>query len=157
MNWTFKTFLLHEQTAYLGQKIGDILTAIQELRDDSKHMGTRDLVRFSQKIVNQIRRVLHSQWAREDKKHLLTLQKVGVAIMKAIEEKDDLVSVIASAAHELEQLSGRMGVPLHKLSAPDKAQPKTDDKGTAEPIAPPNSNPGFSQPQPPLGGNSGQF
>ena len=54
----FKEFLLVEQRAYLGQKIGDILTATQELRDDSKHMGTRDLTRFSEKIVNQIRRIL---------------------------------------------------------------------------------------------------
>lgn len=174
MSLTFKSFLLHENNNYLGQQIGDILTASQELRDDSKHMGTRDLVRFSQKIVNQIRRVLHSNWPREEKKNLLVLQKIGVAIMKAIEEKDDLPGIISSAAQELEKLSGKMGVPLHHFSSPDKSPPKENNKGTAAPeksepnatspnqppmgpIQPPNANPGLEQPQPPLGGNSGPF
>jgi hypothetical protein len=74
-NYTFKTFLLNEQSAYLGQKIGDILTAAQELRDDSPNMGTRDVIRFSQRIVNQIRRILHSNWAKENRNSLQVLQK----------------------------------------------------------------------------------
>jgi hypothetical protein len=133
-------------------------------------MGTRDLVRFSEKIVNQIRRILHSQWPREEKKHLIALQKIAVAIMKAIDERDDLAGVISSAAAELEKLSGKLGVPVHKMASPDKAEPKEDMSGTAGPEkkpaeppppstmsgagpSPPNSNPGMSQSQPPLGGN----
>ena len=170
----FKEFLLVEQRAYLGEKVGDILTATQELRDDSKHMGTRDLVRFSEKIVNQIRRILHSQWPREEKKHLKVLQKAGVALMRAIEEKDELPGIISSVASELEQLSGKLGVPLHKLSGPDKAEPQPEEemKGTADPAqqqsatmpgasqqpaGPPPAAPGGPPPdgQPPLGGNAG--
>lgn len=168
----FKEFLLVEQRAYLGQKVGDILTATQELRDDSKHMGSRDLTRFSEKIVNQIRRILHSQWPREEKKHLMHLQKVGVAIMKAIEEKDDLSTVISSAASELETLSGKLGVPIHKMVGDDKAGGQEEMKGTAspekkksdtmpgtmsQPAGPAPPPPGGPAPNasPPLGGNAG--
>ena len=117
----FKHFLLNESQAYLGQKVGDILTAAQELRDDSNNMGTRDLTRFAERIVNQIRRILHSNWPREEKKHLLTLQKVGVALMKAIEDKDDLPGTISGSATTLEKLVAKLGVPIHKLATTDKA------------------------------------
>lgn len=166
----FKQFLILEQRAYLGQKVGDILTAAHELRDDSRHMGTRDLTRFSEKIVNQIRRILHSQWPREEKKHLISLQKIAVAIMKAIDERDDLPTVISSVASELEQLSGKLGVPIHKIASPDKAEAEEEPRGTAgpekqtsgtmpSPAGPPppapNSNPGMGQATPPLGGIAG--
>lgn len=71
----FKQFLLNENKAYLGQKVGDILTAVKEINDDSKTMGSRDLVRFSERVVNQIRRILHSNWSKEEKKFLLTCKK----------------------------------------------------------------------------------
>jgi hypothetical protein len=156
----FKEFLLIEQRAYLGQKVGDILTATQELRDDSKNMGSRDLTRFSEKIVNQIRRILHSQWPREEKKHLIHLQKIGVALMKSIEDKEDMPNVISSAAGELEKLSGKLGVPIHKITSPDKSEsePEEELKGTSGPEkkksdtmpgAPPQ--PGGPPPPPPGG------
>ena len=172
-NFTFKTFLLNEQSAYLGQKIGDILTAAQELRDDSNNMGTRDLVRFSERIVNQIRRILHSNWAKEERKHLEVLQKVGVAIMNSIEKKDDLPQTIAGAASELEKLVSDLGTPINKLASTDKPQ-KDSDEGTAEkedklsaappqskqldttgPATPPSGGTAQDLATPPLGGNSG--
>lgn len=171
----FKEFLLNEQRAYLGQKVGDVLTAVQELRDDSKNMGSRDLVRFSQKIVNQLRRILHSNWPREEKKHLLAVQKVAVAIMKAIDEKDDLPTIISGAASSLEKLVGDLGVPIHRLATGDKKGEEEKPKGIAEPeekqgtsgaqggtmqqnpaapTAPP-PNPPVELGTPPLGGNAG--
>lgn len=126
----FKLFLLNEQQAYLGQKVGDILTATQELRDDVKNMGSRDLIRFSERIVNNIRRILHSNWPKEEKKHLAVLQKVGVALMKAIEEKDDLASVISGSASTLEKLVSDLGIPIHKLATTDK--PEEQDKTTTD-------------------------
>lgn len=168
----FREFLLTEQRAYLGQKVGDILTAAHELRNDSKHMGTRDLVRFSEKIVNQIRRILHSQWPREEKKFLLQLQKIAVALMKSIEEKEDLPQMVSSITGELEKLSQKLGVPIHKLVGGDKAEPEEEMKGTSDPLKkksdsspgtmnqpagpappPPGGPPGDAQP--PLGGGSG--
>ena len=170
----FKEFLLNEQQAYLGQKVGDILTAAQELRDDAKNMGTRDLTRFSERIVNQIRRILHSNWPREEKKHLASLQKVGVAIMKSIEDKDDLPGTISGAAGVLEKLVADLGVPIHKLATTDKTESEPDDaEGTdkpanqstpppksstidkAGPVPPPAGGTGQDLATPPLGGSSG--
>jgi len=169
----FKQFILNEAQAYLGQKVGDILTATHELRDDSKNMGTRDLTRFSERIVNQIRRILHSNWPREEKKHLLTLQKVGVALMKSIEDKDDLPGTIAGAAGTLEKLVADLGVPIHKLATTDKAPEQDDETGTdkpqdqstppptsstidkAGPVPPPTGGTGQDLAAKPLGGSSG--
>lgn len=184
MTIRFKQFILNESQAYLGQKVGDILTAVQELNDDAPNMGARDLVRFSERIVNQIRRVLHSQWPREDKKHLAVLQKVGVALMKAIEEKDDLTGVISGSSSLLEKLVGDLGVPIHKLANTDAAESK-DSQGTNRseksqitqpsppppdqtqppqtpqtidqtvPETPPTGGTGMDMYSPPLGGSSG--
>lgn len=149
----FKDFILHEHRVYLGQKVGDILTAVHDLRDDAKSMGSRNLVRYSEKVANQIRRILHSHWPREDHKFLKPLQKVGVAIMKAIEEKDDLEQVIAGAATELERLAGKLGVPLHKLGIPEKEEqgPPQEKAQTSQPQqdnAPPGPPPGVAPPGP---------
>jgi hypothetical protein len=172
----FKQFILNEQTAYLGQKVGDILTATQELRDDAKNMGSRDLVRFSERIVNQIRRILHSNWPREETKHLKILQKVAVALMKAVDEKEDLPETISGAAGTLEKLVGNLGIPINKLGTSDEAEDETeDDSGLSKsekpdnlsspppksstiekagPVAPPNPT-GQDIYAPPLGGSSG--
>jgi hypothetical protein len=131
----FESFVLCEHRAYLGQKVGDVLTATQELRDDGPNMGTRDLTKFSEKIANQIRRILHSQWPKEEQKHLKVLQKAAVAIMKAIDEKDDLQNVISSTASELEKLTGDLGVPVNKFASSDTAPPD-NDKGTADAVKP---------------------
>lgn len=171
----FKEFLLNEQQAYLGLKVGDILTATQELRDDAKNMGSRDLTRFSQRIVNQIRRILHSNWPREEKKHLKVLQKAGVALMKAIEEKDDLGNAISGVSSILEKLVANLGVPINKLASSDQPE-DTDKRGTSDtekspdnlsapppqastidnagPANPPNP-PGQEMYAQPLGGSSG--
>ena len=169
-------FILNENKIYLTQKIGDILTAVKELNDDSKNMGTRDLVRFSERIVNNIRRILHSNWSKEEKKYLLSLQKVGVAIMKAIEEKDDLPGIISSSASSLQKLVTDLGLPINKLATSDRNAIKTTD-GTEKPekkipeqkpVAPtgdqnqtmpvnPPTDPTMQANTPPLGGETGQL
>jgi hypothetical protein len=169
----FKEFILNEQKAYLSQKVGDILTAVHELQDDSKNMGTRDLIRFSERIVNQIRRILHSNWPREEKKYLKSLQKVGVALMKAIEDKDDLPGTISGSVSVLEKLVADLGMPINKLATTDKP-PEEDDKGVDKsvkdqsvpppspkniensgPATPPTGGTGQDLTTPPLGGSSG--
>ena len=160
----FKRFLLNEQKAYLGQKVGDILTATQELRDDAKNMGSRDLIRFSEKIVSQIRRILHSNWAKEETKNLKVLQKVAVALMKAIEEKEDLKQVVSGVAGILEKLSSDLGLPVNKLATSDESEVETrDDTGISntEKSSPQPTSQSLSPPSPnveagyPALGNSG--
>ena len=152
----FKWFLLNENSAYLGQKVGDIVNALTDLKDNAKGMGTRHLVKSAEGIVHQIRRILHSNWPKDQDKHLKLLQKVGVAIMKAIEEKDDLESIISSGADELQKLSGKMGMPINDIGVdPNQEKPQEDNPqgGTAEPQSEnqPTSNqpPEEQQPQQP--------
>lgn len=172
----FKEFILNEQKVYLSQKVGDILTAAQELKNDAKNMGSRDLSRFSERIVNQIRRVLHSYWSKENQRHLKSLQKVGVALMKSIKEKGDLENIISGVAGELEKVVKDMGVPINKIGSPeDKNAGEDEEVSNVEKPAkdqykqpespktiekvPDISNPSTNDPElinsPPLGGSSG--
>lgn len=102
----FKQYLLEESDKHLDQRLSDILSAIQDLNDSSENMGARHLVSNAQNIVNQIRRVIHTHWSEREEQRLKTLQKCGVAIMRAIEEKDDLESVLKSCQANLEDISG---------------------------------------------------
>lgn len=102
----FKDYLLQEDKAFLDQRLSDILSAIQDLNDSSDNMGVRHLVSNAEKIVKQIRRTVHTHWPEKEESRLKTLQKCGVAIMKAIEEKDDLQGVLKSCQENLEEISG---------------------------------------------------
>lgn len=102
----FKQFVLHEDKAYLDQRISDVLSAVQDLNDSADNMGARHLVSNAEAIVNQIRRVVHTHWPEEDQPKLLVLQRCGVAVMRAIEEKDDLPAVLKACQSNLEEISG---------------------------------------------------
>ena len=72
--------------------------------------------------------------------------------MRAIEEKDDLMSIVSAANQELTQLQGALGSPVHSLGSPEKAgkAPTEKKSGLSEPQAkeekkPPQQN----QQQPP--------
>lgn len=116
----FKQFLLNESHAYLGQKIGDVLNAVEDLDENGKSMGMRQVMRNAEGIVNQIRRILHSSWPKTENKTLKKLQKAAVSLARALdpkkkkEEQDDIYSIVASVKNELEKLSGKMGVPVNK-------------------------------------------
>jgi hypothetical protein len=144
----FKEFLLNESRAYLGVRIGDILNGIQDLSQNAKAMGTRQMVRNSEVIVNQIRRILHSNWSKEDEKHLKQLQKVGVALAKAMEEKDDLEDTIAACQQALEDLSGDLGVPVNQLGSPEEAgEPQGDESQQSPPQGEEEEDPQQAQAQ----------
>lgn len=128
----FKKFLLTEQRDYLSQKVGDVLTAVHELIQGGKQVGARQLVRHSEGIVNQIRKILHSSWPRTEYKFLRKLQKCGVGLAKCIDEKGDLTDTLNSVRHELEQLSQKLGEPINTLGSPkkkDKPKPPTEESG----------------------------
>jgi len=143
----FEEYLLNENKNYLGEKIGDILTALQDLSQNGKAMGTRQLMRGTEGVCNQIRKVLHSNWQKTNEKYLPTVQKVGVALMKAAEEKDDLPSIIDGAVGELEGLLDRMKVPVNTLATaePTPAEPAT----TAPPQGQQDQQPQGQQPPQP--------
>ena len=129
MDIRFKQFLLNENRAYLGQRIGDVLNAMHDFSQDESGLGTRHQVRSANQIVNAIRGILHSPWGKEEDKNLQALQKVGVAIMQAIEEKNELAEVMKGATAELEGVVSGMGVTTNQLGAPEDAAQPEDEKG----------------------------
>lgn len=117
----FKGYLITESNNFLGNKIGDILTATQELQDDMENLGARHIIRTADSIVNQIRIILHSQWSPRQQKHLEDLQRVAVALKKTIEEKGDIKEVIPAAVRELESISTKLGSKVTKLKGAEEA------------------------------------
>ena len=101
----FKSFLLNEERGYLGNRVNDVLTSIQDLQDDMENLGSRHLTRLAEEIVNQIRKILHNQWADRSHKHLEELQKVAVAIQKTIDDKGDLKEILPAAMQNLQTLT----------------------------------------------------
>lgn len=116
---TFKSYLLNEEKNYLGHRVGDILTSTQDLQNDMPNMGERHLTRVAETIVNQIRKILHSQWSVKNQQHLKQLQKIAVAVQKTIDDKGDLREIIPAATKALQSLSGKLGVKLHNLQPPE--------------------------------------
>lgn len=114
----FRNFLINENRSFLAQKISDILSAIQDLNDNAPNLGARHLMSNAEAIVNQIRRILHTDWPQKDQPNLVKLQKCGVAIVKAIEEKDDLISILKSCQNELEQINNES--PTNKIMTPEE-------------------------------------
>lgn len=147
---TFRCFLLNEDKVYLGHRVGDILNALQELVENGKAMGTRQLVKNSESIVNQIRRILHSDWQKEEEKYLKTLQRVAVAMMRAIDEKDDLESILSSANEELLKVQKDLGTPMQDLGAPEGEEASDEpDQASTVPSEGKDDKKGKPQQQPP--------
>lgn len=113
----FKYFLINEEQVHLGHKVGDVLTAVHDLENDIGGMGSRQIAKVSEDIVNQIRKILHSQWSPNQEKYLKELQKVAVALMKAIDEKDDLKEIIGQLSQVLGKVSTKLGVKVNTLDA----------------------------------------
>jgi len=128
----FKNFLLNEQREYLAHKVGDVLTSVHELIQGGKQVGARQLVRHSESIANQIRRILHSSWPKTETKHLKVLQKCGVALMKTIDEKGDLNDTLNSVRGEIEQLTQKIGQPINTLGV-SKKKDNTQEKDQQQP------------------------
>lgn len=118
----FKQFILNENKQFFASQCGDILSAIQNLEEESEYIGTRNLVRYSQNIANNLRNLIHSHWTDDLQSHLKELQKVGVAILKAIEESSDLLEVIKSSRNSLEELVKKLGLPINDVGVPEKEE-----------------------------------
>jgi len=122
----FKEFFFLESKQFFATQCGDILNAIQNLEEESEYIGTRNLVKYSQNIANNIRNLIHSHWKEDLEDHLKTLQKTGVAILKAIEESSDLLEIIKSTRAVLEELVKKLGMPINDTGVPIKEQPSKE-------------------------------
>lgn len=141
----FKNFLLTEQNEYLAHRIADVLTSVHELVDAKDQLGAKMFVRQTEVVVNQMRKILHTSWPRSDRKYLKVLQKCGVALMKAVEEKGDLPETFVSVKSELEKLTGKLGKPVSNVASNEEDQPQpepTPPPGQQEAPPPPPPTPG---------------
>jgi hypothetical protein len=129
----FKDFLLNEARYFLAARTGDILNALQDLEEEAPHLGKRQMLKHAERVTAMIRRVLHSSWPKGEVKHLQGIQKIGVAIMKAIDEKDDLKEIISGSIQELQQVLNKMEVPLHDMGARDEESEAGEKEGPAPP------------------------
>jgi hypothetical protein len=127
----FGDFLLNEGRVYLANKIGDILTALQNLSEDAQGgLGRRACERGVQKVVDQIRRVLHSHWDDTEKNALEVLQTVAVGLMVGLEKTEvDLPSLMASAVESIQDISSKLEEPLNNLGSESDQDPDEDDDG----------------------------
>jgi pyruvate/2-oxoglutarate dehydrogenase complex dihydrolipoamide acyltransferase (E2) component len=154
----FGNFLLNEERGHLGHQINDVLTGMQDLQNDMENMGTRHLNRLADQVVNQIRKILHGEWAARNHQHLEDLQKIAVAIKKTIEEKGDLKEVLPAAVQAAQKLAGELGVKVNDLDAPEMPgmeigqedlQPTGPDPAAPQQPEQPPMDQGVQQPQPP--------
>lgn len=113
----FKNYLLKEQTEYLAQKVGDILSGVQALSNDAANLGSRQLVRAADNIVNQMRRILSGRWSKQETKYLRNIQKIAVALAKAVDSNENVPEILAGAATELEKLLSGLGQPLNRIGS----------------------------------------
>jgi FtsZ-interacting cell division protein ZipA len=155
-----KEFLFCENKVYLGQRIGDILSSLQDLEQNKGGMGTRQLVANADRIVGQIRKILHGTWSKKEQSYLKHLQKAAVGLARAIEEKDDLESTIGSVSNEIEDLMTKMKVPVNSLGSSEDSgdQDKMKDSNSpqlspSQGQQPPQQKQG-QQSQPPQDGQS---
>lgn len=111
----FKKFLLLEQEQFLAQKIGEVLTALQSLEEDGTNLGNRQLLRNAENIVNYMRKIISSQWSKEELGYLKRIRKVAVALAKAIDSNADMRDVITNAKNELENLQKDLGLPINRM------------------------------------------
>lgn len=116
----FKEFFFLESKQFFASQCGDILDAIQNLEEEAEYIGTRNLVRYSQNIANNIRNLVHSHWTDDLIDHLKVLQKAGVAILKGIEESSNLLDNIKAARSAIEELVKKLGMPINDVGVPEK-------------------------------------
>ncbi len=145
----FKGYLINEDKKYLGKKVAGVLTPMQELQDDMQNMGARHLIRVAEKLVNEIRKILHGHWEQQQQQYLKDLQRIGVAIQRTIEDKGDLRDIIPAATQALQTLSGKLGVKVNDLEGPEMqaGEPVSQDDFEETGDGPAQPQSGMPQPQ----------
>lgn len=132
-NRSFKQFLLNESKFRLGEKIGDLLMAMQELEEEAPHLGPRKLIVAAKEVVDDIKLIFTDRWDSSDNKYLTVLQQIGVAISKAIEVKGGIPETIAAAAARLQEILNALETPINTLGSQDQPKEKEDFPNPLEP------------------------
>jgi hypothetical protein len=123
----FKEFLIKEnEDNYLEVKIGDILSALQNMLEDSGVMSKKDVSDNLVSVANKIKPLLNS--GNKNLKALKTLQKVAVAIYSGVDNGEDPKTIIQICTTELESLLSGSGSTINKINRKEtKGLPKPQD------------------------------
>lgn len=116
----FKDFILNEKKHYLSQKIGILLSDLQDLQQNYEGMGKRQLIFNSESIVSKMRAILQDVWDEKEEKHLKTIQKIALSISKCIEEKGELIQTLDTSVKYLEKISSELGTPINNIGSEDE-------------------------------------
>ena len=94
----FREFLLNEDSNYLSEKIGEILSILHATQEDKDGLGSRDITKDAEKVINQIKPILNISKGPKGVKQ--SLQKVAVAISKSMEEEkgDELLDIMSKSS-----------------------------------------------------------
>lgn len=128
---SFKQYLLLENEQFLAFQMNDVLQDLQNLQSEIQSIGTRNLVTTSQLIGNNIRNIVHSHWDISSDKPLLTLQKCGVAIFKAIQKKSDLKEILPDIISDMNTAVADLKSPVNKFASPS-SKTIPDDEAPSE-------------------------
>lgn len=127
----FREYLLNEDSAYLNQKIGDILSILHATEEDKDGLGSRDISKDAQKVINQIKPILNAPKSPKDVKK--ALQKVAVALSKTMEDSngDELLDIMSKSSKIIQNLLSDIGAPIQDLGTPPEAEVPQQDQDSA--------------------------
>jgi len=128
---SFKQYLLLENEQFLAVQMNDVLQDLQNLQSEIESIGTRNLVKTSQLIGNNIRNIIKSHWDISSDKPLLTLQKCGVAIFNAIQKKSDLKEILPDIISDMNIGVSDLKSPVNKIASPS-SKTIPDDEAPSE-------------------------
>jgi hypothetical protein len=130
----FRKFIVLENLQLFGDKVGNLLKDLQELQENYKDIGMNSTCQTIEKIIADIQPILTGHWDSSNKKYLKGLQKVGVALSKLLEEKDDFDKVLADCVEELKNITTKLNVPINDLgtSGMESQTSQTPEKSNTE-------------------------
>lgn len=168
----FREFLLKEDRESLAERIGDILSALQNFAPIAEKRSQASLS-AAKNIVAQIRKITRNTDPRDILEQIEKLVDIGVMLSNAVDGKGDktLPQATDIAIAAIRGIVDKLGAPINTIASGDSPKPE-DAVQVSKPIkparavAPPSgqqtgepTSPGSLPPdkQPPLGGSTGDL
>jgi hypothetical protein len=165
----FKQFLLTENKADLGIRIGDILNSLEDLSQEIDKKG-KSLTVFAEDIVARIQAIIRADWPRDLKQYLVQIRNAVLVICKSLDgsNKMPLPEAIKVFQNGLKKVADGLGTPITDIGTPPSKQPEekgidSSQKVNIKAVIPQSVkltnpvSPGGPPPEPeiPLGGSTG--
>lgn len=168
----FKDFLLNEDRTSLAERIGDILSALQELAPVAEKK-TQASLSAAKSIVAQIRNIVRNTDPKDNKEVMDKMVDTGVMLSKSVDGTGDktLPEAANTAISDLKKVVAKLGAPINTIASGEAPKPEEDSQ-TSKPVKPARAvtppsgqqtgeptSPGTVPPDkaPPLGGSTGDL